>query len=238
MQKLKQKCSKPGCGALKIIGKPCTDTDCPQQWVHHTDTRPAAPIEGLEIKAWNCVYPSYGHFTLKEHEAKQAIEDGATVEELVASSQAEAIIAAERAENDRLEKACFKQGQQISALQQLLAHETADNAALTARVKELEAEVEKANDLRAHEWHMRRMAQCDADLWRFSVDMGDHPSLPVKVWKQRKDLETQLAAAEKALEPFALISSEGVIKKETGHVTVTTCAEYFHEARAALEAQS
>lgn len=42
-------------------------------------------------------------------------------------------------------------------------------------------------------------------------------------------------AAEKALEPFALISSEGVIKQESGHVTVITCAEYFHKARAVLE---
>lgn len=47
-------------------------------------------------------------------------------------------------------------------------------------------------------------------------------------------LEAKLAAAEKALEPFALISSEGVIKQETGQVTVITCAEYFHNARAVL----
>lgn len=45
---------------------------------------------------------------------------------------------------------------------------------------------------------LRNEAQCDADLWRFSVDMGDHPSLLVKVWKQRKALEAKLAAAEKS----------------------------------------
>ncbi len=27
----KRLCRKPGCGALEIIGKPCTDWDCPQQ---------------------------------------------------------------------------------------------------------------------------------------------------------------------------------------------------------------
>lgn len=64
------------------------------------NTRPAAPVEGLETKAWNCSYPTYGHFTLKEHEAKQAIEEGATVEELVTRSQSEAIIAAGRAQTD------------------------------------------------------------------------------------------------------------------------------------------
>lgn len=47
---------------------------------------------------------------------------------------------------------------------------------------------------------LRNEAQCDADLWRFSVDMGDHPSLLVKVWKQRKALEAKLTAAEKARE--------------------------------------
>ncbi|MEN5276288.1 DUF3850 domain-containing protein [Brucella sp. TWI432] len=51
---------------------------------------------------------------------------------------------------------------------------------------------------------LRNEAQCDADLWRFSVDMGDHPSLLVKVWRQRKALETQLAAAKKALEEIEM----------------------------------
>jgi hypothetical protein len=41
--------------------------------------------------------------------------------------------------------------------------------------------------------------------------------------------------AAEALEPFALISSEGVIQQEAGHVTITTCAEYFHRARQCLE---
>ena len=31
-----KKCPKPGCGAREIIGKPCTDWDCPQQWLHHS----------------------------------------------------------------------------------------------------------------------------------------------------------------------------------------------------------
>lgn len=38
------------------------------------------------------------------------------------------------------------------------------------------------------------------------------------------------------LEPFALMSREGVVKARTGHVTVTTCAEYFHRANEALTA--
>jgi hypothetical protein len=33
------RCAKPGCGALRLVGKPCTDRDCPQIWVHHAETR-------------------------------------------------------------------------------------------------------------------------------------------------------------------------------------------------------
>lgn len=31
-----KRCSKPGCGAFNLAGHPCTDGDCPQQFVHHT----------------------------------------------------------------------------------------------------------------------------------------------------------------------------------------------------------
>lgn len=47
-------------------------------------------------------------------------------------------------------------------------------------------------------------------------------------------LIADVKALAKALEPFALMSAEGVIAEELGHVSVTTCAEYFHRARAAL----
>lgn len=112
-------------------------------------------------------------------------QHGYKIRDVVTRSQAVELLAAERAYKEIWKETAEK-------LERY-------NAALSARVKELETEVEKANDLRAHEWQMRRMAQCDADLWRFSVDMGDHPSLLVKVWKQRKALEAKLAAAEKAL---------------------------------------
>lgn len=26
------KCTKPGCGAMRLIAKPCLDYDCPQDW--------------------------------------------------------------------------------------------------------------------------------------------------------------------------------------------------------------
>jgi hypothetical protein len=48
-------------------------------------------------------------------------------------------------------------------------------------------------------------------------------------------LVARLERAETALEPFALMSAEGVVTAESGHVKVVVCAEYFHRARAALE---
>ncbi|WP_273772898.1 Lar family restriction alleviation protein [Brucella intermedia] len=62
----------------------------------------------------------------------------------------------------------------------------------------------------------------------------DTDRLRIEAIDRAEKAEAKLAAAEKALEPFALISSEGVIKQEAGHVTVITCAEYFHKARAVL----
>jgi hypothetical protein len=35
----KPRCAKPGCGALHIVGHPCTDWDCPQQYVSAADYR-------------------------------------------------------------------------------------------------------------------------------------------------------------------------------------------------------
>ncbi len=32
-----ERCTKPGCGAQRRIGNPCTDWDCPQQHVSHSD---------------------------------------------------------------------------------------------------------------------------------------------------------------------------------------------------------
>ncbi|MDH0368019.1 hypothetical protein [Brucella anthropi] len=154
----------------------------------------------------------------------------------IARSRAEELLAAERAENTRLQSENDAQADQISELQmtpwpewatkvlavirkrsgydgygdaiegvdlpaeldECIAAIEADNAAKDAAYKRLEQQAIKDRKLRDE-------AQSDADLWRFSVDMGDHPSLLVKVWKQRKALEAKLAAAQEALEPFAAV---------------------------------
>ncbi|WP_156912304.1 hypothetical protein [Roseibium algicola] len=41
---MSEKCAKPGCGALKLVGKPCSDFDCPQHWL--------ANMEALVKAGW------------------------------------------------------------------------------------------------------------------------------------------------------------------------------------------
>lgn len=89
---------------------------------------------------------------------------------------------------------------EVEDLKDKLYRAEADNAAQAARIKELEAVYERLGQQALKDRNLRNEAQSDADLWRFSVDMGDHPSLLVKVWKQRKALEAKLAAAEKVRE--------------------------------------
>ncbi len=169
------RCSKPGCGALKIVGKPCSDADCPQQWVHHTDTRPAPAATDTGLVTimrryrgtdWPDRYP---WAFLNESDCQSEPGPGWIIEKLCLQSQAEELLAAERA-------------------------------------RYVEASQRATNE----------------ESLRDTMHRG------LRRWKERAE------KAEKALEPFALISSEGVIKQETGHVTVITCAEYFHKARAVL----
>jgi hypothetical protein len=48
-------------------------------------------------------------------------------------------------------------------------------------------------------------------------------------------LTAQRDKAVEALRPIALISSEGVVSQSSGHVTITTCVEYFHRAAAVVK---
>lgn len=118
----------------------------------------------------------------------------------------------------------------------------ADNAAKAARINELSGLIDGENCVdpdridalfrRAEKTEERIKKMTDALCNVVLIDDVGHYVNEV-VAEHIEALEAKLAAAEKALEPFALISSEGVIKQETGHVTVITCAEYFHKARAA-----
>lgn len=52
---MSEKCGKAGCGAARIPGHPCSDGDCPQQWVHHIEHREiikAFGARGQEVD-WN-----------------------------------------------------------------------------------------------------------------------------------------------------------------------------------------
>lgn len=183
--------------------------------VERMNTRPAAPVEGLETveTQMRCLLQTGNHqwrnprvpSELSFIKANGKDEAGIPYElrELVTRSQAEAIIAAERSRADKAEADAEKyreyaaeKSNQVSTLQK-------DNAALNARVKELTG---------------------DRDSWRRVAE---------KLAGEKQALETQLAAARKALEPFANAAEMALISGNPpgNHVD----ANYFLEARAALE---
>lgn len=88
----------------------------------------------------------------------------------------------------------------------------------------------------------RELEEHQAAKWKEKhVDtMNDMAALRIAlegVEAQLSDARRELEEARRALEPFALMSSEGVVKAETGYVSIKTCAEYFHAARAALRSE-
>lgn len=104
----------------------------------------------------------------------------------------------------------------------IIAAKDADNAALTARVKELEAVYERLEQQALKDRKLRNEAQSDATLWQFDVARGSHPSLLVNVWKQRKYLEAKLAIVRKILEPFALEADNWIDTVPDSHRSLCT----------------
>ena len=141
----------------------------PLKYVRHDlNTRPAAPVEGLETarreyrwggdKNWKAYGPI---FTVPDME----------VRELVTRPQAEAIITAERKMRKTAE-------QRLAQSQDDLKQARSDNASLTGRVKELGG---------------------DRDSWRRVAE---------KLAGEKQALETQLAAANEALDRIKNMSRE------------------------------
>lgn len=157
----------------------------------------------------------------------------------VTRSQAEELLTAERAEKEELDaecrvlaKRCIEKDARIKELEGINANLIGDDEDKPRyTTKRLKHEIARATEA-------LEAKIASKDGWK---ELHDAAQVAVKerteacnsLYKQVATLEAKLAAAQEALEPFALISSEGVIKQETGHVTVITCAEYFHKARAA-----
>jgi len=180
-------------------------------------TRPAAPVEGLEtVEAqvlkdgvWQTVQPGGSLYGLRPTRG------------LVPRPQAEAIIAAKDAEIKQLKADLQTHIDGTTALvdekidAEFKAVDLAkDNAALTARVKELEAE---CNEL------VRTSNEV--------IGQRDHAlNLCAQMEEDKEALETQLASARKALKSIADAPAWGFPEKWE-----TTPAEVRQLARAALE---
>lgn len=167
-------------------------------------TRPAAPVAGLETVGyqyrlrsgdWCRSLSAYPYATMENSRA------------LVDQSQAKAIIAAERSMRKTAE-------QRLAQSQDDLKQARADNAALTARVKELESE-------RVMIVSHATMGGTDG----FGLNVND---ISVRVTalrnelykegdKRAKVLETQLATARKALDAIAGYCDQGSVKWRQEH---------------------
>lgn len=184
----------------------CLDEDAER--LENTRTTPVAPVSpDTDGKCGELVTVAQAHF-----DEFGEFDDIAWIKgfhphpeciQLVTRSQAEELLAGRDVVIETQANSIDKLERKVRHWQERAEKAEADNAAQAARIKELENALLETAALLR-----ARTAQAEA-------------------------LEAKLAAAQEALEPFALISSEGVIKQETGHVTVITCAEYFHKARAA-----
>ena len=246
-------------------------------------TRPAAPVEGLETVATvrlTTVYPTRTTSRVLR-EAFVCSENVRQSEELVTRSQAEAIIAAK----DQLIQSLNIVVDNFKSRTNVLK---VDNAALTARVKDLGAILEgdrtKVIDLMnaisdaftRRSWLLTSRGSYEWDDDGFRKEFGDAmeeigvfveamravgrdwTNCPVNAdeiaeartdWRNRAEaLETQLAAARKALEPFSSyagalfernFNSPDVVHEVSasdGGLCQLKAKDFF-EARAALEAK-
>ncbi|NVM41893.1 hypothetical protein HWX16_16315 [Ochrobactrum intermedium] len=138
--------------------------------------------------------------------------------QLVTRSQAEELLSAERAKKEMLAESLHIQIKRVNELE-------ADNAALTARVKELERHISLSETDHIRELRLQRGL----------------------LWKEKEALEAKLAAAEKALEPFVSFFNEAMKGFTEGYAERTPfdkpvlgwnnaylLMQHFIEARAVL----
>ncbi|WP_455296416.1 hypothetical protein [Brucella pituitosa] len=137
------------------------------------NTRLAAPVEGLEVVAYQYKLNDAWYLSDAPETLRKA---GYELRELVTRENAEAVIANVEAEKAKAIREAGKHFAKTCMMAEEIETLQADNAVLTARVKELEI------DLGA------RQAQISFLELR---------------WKEAEALETQLAAAKKALEWYA-----------------------------------
>lgn len=182
------------------------------------NTRRAAPVDGLDTVEWQYWTPKSEWKTTDKEFVLRAARSGEAIRELVAKTQAEVIIAAK----DRLLSASDTVAQQLQNQIVTLTLKSedleADNAALTARV--------------------RRIADAQSNVVLID-DVGHYVNDAVSA--HIKALETQLAAAEKALKPFADHAKERVVDepewRDNYTLQILVTIGELRQARTALEAK-
>lgn len=196
-----QRCGKPGCGALKIVGKPCTDADCPQQWVHHTATRPAPAATDTGLETVAKLGGIHGVSLMRHIEGmRPEYVEKNYKDELVRRSQAEELLAAKDAEIEFLKRVVADQETQIVKQSTL----EADNAAKDAQLSRQKADADLTyRDLEAQlaEQAARvkeREQERDEYREKWQSIMEQEKSSRRTYLRHTEALEAKLAAAEKS----------------------------------------
>lgn len=71
------------------------------------------------------------------------------------------------------------------------------------------------------------------EMLKIASDIGG-PEDPFAAWESIDLLKSHIKQLRKALEPFALMSAEGVVSQVTNYSTVKTVSDYFHSAARVL----
>lgn len=165
--------------------------------IENLNTRPAGPVEGLEVVSYEVFYAPTREWT-KTTIPNYYRDNDNLVRELVTRSQSEAIIATERKQKDHFADLAERRFEELRELK-------ADNAALTATMERLRDSTEPmATD--PDEWTAAEevLAHLLINVIGVPDDVTYTPNEAQKIierqLKQAEALETQLAAARDALE--------------------------------------
>jgi len=173
----------------------------------NTRPAPAATDTGLETVGYRYRHVDYVNWTYSE--SKHPRPDIHN-EELVTRSQAEEVLAAERAKVRHWQEQYTEMHSQFI---DLAKSAEADNAAKDARIKELEHVVKSSGKI-----YSAKMRQIEALEAKLETYHEEYENRKEGYEKTIDSLEEKFAAAEKALEPFAKIPVSTVPEGRLGHV--------------------
>lgn len=202
------------------------------QRLYQERINPAATDTRLETVAWQRKHPTEGWMDCREEDIPHYAKQGQEVRQLSPRSQAVELLAAKEAECAKYRDYAAEKSNQVAALQQSLAHETADNAAKDAENLSLSNSLTFTDKLASQRLERAEKAEADNAALTARVEVleklcNDTEAEALGYASDKAELEAKLTAAEKALEPFAdhandrAVDDTGWRDKETVKIVVS-----------------